>query len=234
MSRLLQALLMKSPLQLLELHFTKMNVVKIGPKLPSTPSDIFLTMLGIESKGQQNTVVDVWDRQYLTIKLTRTSAAKCDLFFASLRLVGQNTEELQSRSGTGGIYVEPRSIDGRSPCSLYRVIWLKLDKASTTAAMQSSHLPVHLARHGTRFGLRAKVDIAEEVHRLHKASVPYLDTPNVIKYVAGPFSVWGYKGEPHKGIQQVGLECTANTAEGKNPRRGRHSMGGSCFNSSTM
>ena len=176
-----------------------------------------LTMLGIESKGQQNTVVDVWDRQCLTIKLTRTSAAKCDLFFASLRLVGENTEELQSRSGAGGIYVEPRSIDGRSPCSLYRVIWLKLDKASTTAAMQSSHLPVHLARHGTRFGLRAKVDIAEEVHRLHKASVPYLDTPNVIKYVAGPFPFGATRESLIKVFSKWGWSARPTQPKGRTP-----------------
>lgn len=77
--------------------------------------------------------------------------------------------------------------NGRSPCDKHRVIWLKLDKASTTAAMQSSNLQVFLARHGSRYGLRADVEIAEDVHRLHKSSVPYLDTPSVMRFVVGPF-----------------------------------------------
>ena len=84
-----------------------------------------LQTLGIENTGVNTTVVDVWDRQFLSLKMTRVKAHQCELFFASLRLVGINLNELQAKSGTAGIYVEPRSIDGRSPCDRHRVIWLK-------------------------------------------------------------------------------------------------------------
>lgn len=85
------------------------------------PIKHLLQVLGIESKGTSTTVVDVWDRQFLTLQMARTTASKCELYFASLRLVGVRLSDLQSQSGAAGIYVEPRSIDGRTPCDKHRV-----------------------------------------------------------------------------------------------------------------
>ena len=174
-------------------------------------------VLGIENKGTNPSVVDVWDRQFLTLQMTRTKANQCELFFASIRLVGASSVDLQAKSGFAGVYVEPRSIDGRQPCEQHRVIWLKLDKASTTAAMQSSNLPVHLARHGNRFGLRAAVGIAEEVHRLHKAAVPYLDTANVQKFVVGPFPFGATREGLTKVFDQWGWSARPTQPKGRAP-----------------
>ena len=181
------------------------------------PIKHILTVLGIDNKGTNPSVVDVWDRQFLTINMTRTKAAHCEIFFASIRLVGANCQELQARSGFSGLYVEPRSIDGRNPSEHYRVIWLKLDKASTTAAMQSSNLPVHLARHGVRYGLRASSDIAEEVHRFHKATVPYLDTVNVLKFLVGPFPFGATRDGITKVFEQWGWCARPTQPKGRAP-----------------
>ena len=181
------------------------------------PIKHILTVLGIDNKGTNPSVVDVWDRQFLTINMTRTKAAQCEIFFASIRLVGANCNELQARSGFSGLYVEPRSIDGRNPSEQYRVIWLKLDKASTTAAMQSSNLQVHLARHGVRYGLRASSDIAEEVHRFHKATVPYLDTVNVLKFLVGPFPFGATRDGITKVFEQWGWCARPTQPKGRAP-----------------
>lgn len=70
------------------------------------PVKHILQTLGIENTGVNTTVVDVWDRQFLSLKMTRVKANQCELFFASLRLVGINLNELQGKSGNAGIYVE--------------------------------------------------------------------------------------------------------------------------------
>ena len=163
--------------------------------------------LGATSVG--NPVVDVWDRQHLDLKMSKTKPALSELFVVSVRIQGESNE-LINKSGSNGIYVEPRSQDGRSPHDAFRVIWLsRVNKAEAITAMQSTHGDISLARSGMRFGLRTLSANAESIHVQHKANIPYLDTSNVLKYVAGPFpygvtkdglgklfSEWGWKARP--------------------------------------
>ena len=86
-------------------------------------------------------ILDVWDRHYLSAKLTRTQASVAAIYTVLLRLTDVNFQELMSLSGTDGAYYEPRSIDGRGHATEFRVIWLnKTAKPQALLAMQSTDL----------------------------------------------------------------------------------------------
>ena len=173
------------------------------------PVKFVLQQLNLEPNGNGNPVVDVWDRQFLDMKLGKTKPALSDLFIVSVRIQGES-QSLVAQSGSNAIYVEPRSYDGRSPDSSYRVIWLsKVDKATAITAMQSTQGETSLTRSGARFGLRTLSSNAEAIHTQHKANIPYLDTSSVLKYIAGPFPYgvtkeglaklfgeWGWRARP--------------------------------------
>lgn len=173
------------------------------------PVKFVLQQLNLEPSSNGNPVVDVWDRQFLDLKLTKAKPALSELFMVSVRIQG-NSHPLVMQSGSNGIYAEPRSYDGRSPDSSFRVIWLsKVDKATAITAMQSTQGETSLTRSGIRFGLRTISSNAEAIHTQHKANIPYLDTSSVLKYVAGPFPYgvtkdglaklfgeWGWKARP--------------------------------------
>lgn len=156
-----------------------------------------LQQLGLDSIGA---VLDVWDRQFLDHKMAKSSAAKSDIFVASFRIAEVDWKPLMMSSGNQGLYIEPRSPDGRSPSGDYRVTWLpRTDKASAIANVQSSDVPVCLARSGLKYGLRSLTQDAEKVHNSHKSHLPFLDTTSVLKYVAGPFPF----GATRSSLQKV-------------------------------
>lgn len=69
-------------------------------------------------------------------------------------------------TGEGGIYIEPRSDDGRKPSFDYRVVWLqKVDKATAVSSVQASRQWASLVRSGHRYGVRTTTD------------TPYIDSP---------------------------------------------------------
>ena len=173
------------------------------------PVKFVLQQLGLEASSSDNRIVDVWDRQFLDLKLSKVKPHVSELFMVSVRIQG-DAKPLIMQSGSQGTYVEPRSHDGRSPDCGFRVIWLsKVDKATAITALQSTKGQTSLARSGIRFGLRAVSSEAESIHVQHKANIPYLDTSAALKYIAGPFPYgvtrdgllklfgeWGWKARP--------------------------------------
>ena len=160
-------------------------------------------------------MLDVWDRHYLSARLTRTQAAEAAVYTVSFRLTDVNFDELMQLSGTDGVYYEPRSIDGRSHAAEFRVIWLnRTAKPQALLAMQSTTCWTCLVRSGDRFGLRTKVGDAARVHEQHKPSMPFLDTSTMTSFLVGPmpfgatrtsilklFKQWGWPARP---IQPAG------------------------------
>lgn len=145
-------------------------------------------------------ILDVWDRQFLNIKMGKSKPKDSDIFVVSLRLSSRAFDIAIQKNGCRGLYIEPRTPDGRQPSSDYRVVWLaKTDKGTATTALQTTSGNVTLARSGLRFGIRALVGETEAIHNQHKAHLPYLDTSAALKYVAGPFPF----GATREGILKV-------------------------------
>ena len=61
----------------------------------------------------QKSILDVWDRQYLTIKMGKSKPKDSDMFIVSLRLSSRAHSDVMQKSGSRGLYIEPRTQDGR-------------------------------------------------------------------------------------------------------------------------
>ena len=176
----------------------------------SRPVKYALDTMDLSNANTGGNVVDVWDRQFLSTKLDRQPPKQADLFMVSLRLTDLDSRNLMKHSGHKGVYVEPRSVDGRAPDPLFRVLWLpKMDRASVVTAQQTAPMWTCLVRSGARFGLRSTSQEAPKLHELHKPSTPYLDATSLVHYTVGPlpyganraslikvFETWGWAARP--------------------------------------
>ena len=174
------------------------------------PVKMVLDHLSLAGGGEEDGVIDVWDRQWLSQKLDKQKPQQAEVFMVSLRLTGQNEKDLMSKSGENGIYLEPRSADGRSPSDKYRVMWMpRTDKATTMTSLQAATTWACLVRAGRRFGLRTLTVDAQKVHDQYKPQVPFLDSGSVLHYLVGPlpygvtktnlskvFLKWGWQARP--------------------------------------
>eukprot|EP00435_Cladocopium_sp_Y103_P024181 s205_g5.t3 len=141
----------------------------------------------LQGDNHQSPIIDVWDRQFLSEKLEKCRASEAVVFMSCFRLeCPKEPLDLQG-SGSAGHYLEPRSVDGRSPDQAFRVIWLKADKQQAILAAQSTSQWTSVVRSGRRFGLRVRLEDAEAVHRQHKPSTPFLDSDKLLTFHAGPF-----------------------------------------------
>ncbi len=196
-----------------------------------------LRMLDLpHEEGLPKSILDVWDRQFLTIKMSKCKPQDSEMFIVSLRLNSRALDLAMQKSGHQGLYVEPRTPDGRQPSPEYRVVWLaKTDKGTAITALQTTTGSVSLARTGLRFGIRTGVNEAEAIHNQHKSHLPYLDTNAALRYMVGPFpygatreailkvfSSWGWSARPlqpkgrtgdGQGIQWEVIAATAPECE---------------------
>ena len=150
-------------------------------------------------------IMDVWDRQFLNLKMSRASTKEAMVYAVSLRVTGIDLENLLQQSGQNGYYFEPRNLDGRGHSADFRVVWLsKVSKPDALLAKQSSKHWVALVRSGNRFGLRVRAAQAEEVHSIHKPTTPFLNSTEIHSFVSGPWPYGATRQSISKVLQQWG------------------------------
>ena len=133
-------------------------------------------------------ILDCWDRQHLSLKLSRTKPRDSEVYSFCIRVTQVQLERALELSGEDAIYVEPRTADGKKPDDTYRIIWLnKLAKPMAQLAKQTTKNWVSLFRSGPRFGLRVRASEASEVHKVHKPNSVFLDNSEILHFTAGPF-----------------------------------------------
>ena len=159
---------------------------------------------------QQNDVIDVWDRQFLTPRMTKTKPEEAMMFSVNLRISQHIHDEINKANGTHGIYIEPRSQDGRNPHEGYKVVWLpKKTYGEAQVSQKTSKVPSTLVRQADRYGLRVESHRAEELHKVHRPDLVYIPGADLVKYRIGPmpfgttkqslvhvFSKWQWKARP--------------------------------------
>lgn len=144
-----------------------------------------LDFLGFKNGGEEEGVIDIWDRQWLSHRMERQKPMQSDLFQVNLRLAGEGDK--LTLSGSKGYYVEPRSFDGRAPSDSYRVMWLpKTDLATATTSLQAAKAWACLVRAGKRFGLRTLTQDAQQVHDQYKPHTPFLEAGSISHFLVGP------------------------------------------------
>ena len=102
---------------------------------------------------QQQEVIDVWDRQYMTARMTKVSPDDAAMFSVNMRLSQTVVDQVFQANGVQGTYVEPRTADGRNPDEQYKVVWLpKKTFGEGQVSQKTSKVPTTLVRQADRYG----------------------------------------------------------------------------------
>eukprot|EP00435_Cladocopium_sp_Y103_P076084 s49_g76.t1 len=148
-------------------------------------------------------LLDIWDRQWLSKQFQKMKPDEADLFSFVLRVKATCVEALMKSNSKDGLYFEPRTQSGRSPCPDHRVVWIpRKCFHDAVIAKQATPQPTSIARSADRFGLRTLAQHAEEVHKQHRPDVAYLDgaTTKVFRIAPLPF------GSTKQSLQKVFAE----------------------------
>ena len=124
---------------------------------------------------QQDVILDLWGRSFLTHRFHRCPQDQADLFSCHARLEQSTAASMLKLSGVAGIYLEQRSIDGKRDDVAFHTIWLS-HKSQGEARADLALAPIgsSLLRIGQRFGIRTPIAKAEEMHQLLRNGQPFL------------------------------------------------------------
>eukprot|EP00913_Durusdinium_trenchii_P004233 g3925.t1 len=126
-------------------------------------------------------ILDVWDRQTLDDKLARTPVAQAEVFAVLLRVTDKFAAHLMPKAAVDGIYLEPRTMDGRRPDPTFHVIWMpRKTLAEVRLAKSRTEQRTTIVRMGARLGLRVDREHAEQdilVFTIASAVASILCTP---------------------------------------------------------
>ena len=163
-----------------------------------------------------STIIDVWDRQFLNGNFQKCKPEESSIFIVTMRMTTEGANQIQLTNGVGGIFVEPRTDNGRNPHPNFKVIWLpKRSYGDALVAKQRTSVDTWLVRNGDRFGLRTTLDKASEVHSAHRPEVEFLEG-ELKTFLIGPlpfgttkaslnkvFKQWSWKARPGQPMGQT-------------------------------
>lgn len=136
-------------------------------------------------------VLGAWGKQWLTEAFAFTNPMQASLFTIQLRLPLCLQQQLQMYSGNDGLYLEPRSEDGRSPSEAFQIVWCPGFELNRLQMLKRTMSKVQgLARVGSKLGLRTKSADAQEVHSIVRPDAVYLPQGKKKVWMIGPFP-WG-------------------------------------------
>lgn len=118
-------------------------------------------------------ILEVWDRQTLTERMSRTKATTAEVFIVNIRLKGSWAPALFKGAEDPGIYLEPRTET-------------KKTKAEVLTAGQATPRWTTIARAGHKWGLRVSAEAAEALHNQYRPGTPYLPGRRLERYHVGP------------------------------------------------
>ena len=110
-----------------------------------------------DETGVKDPIFDLWRRQWLSLSMKVASPMHAELFMVNVRYAQAVEFKVLQLSGSGGVFLEPRSLDAREPVPEYQVLWMaRHSLADLMHLRQCNPGVVGLARLGARFGLRIK------------------------------------------------------------------------------
>lgn len=127
------------------------------------------------------------------------------MYSVHLRIPAMLQHVVQEFSGYGGVFLEPKSLDGRKPSELYQVIWFpKATFDQLVIQRQTIKQVCGIARLGHKLGLRCKVEDAAEVFRTTKPGMTYLPAGKRHTYRVGPFPFGTLKRSVAEALEKNG------------------------------
>ena len=178
----------------------------------------------------QDDIIDVWDRQFLSKAYRKSNAVDSEMFLFTMRLTQKGANAIMPSNSNNGIYVEPRTDNGRDPKECFRVVWLpKRNLGEVRIAKQTAPVEAWVVRHGDRYGLRVSENHAQQMHELLRPEVSFIDGKTVETYRLGPlpfgttrqsllklFKCWEWQARPGQPVGQskdfCGIFWTAQSA----------------------
>ena len=175
-------------------------------------------------------ILDVWQRDHLSIHFKRTKASESTLFTCMLRVTTTAFQKLLQFSGTAGVYLEARSHDGRQQDPMYHTVWLnKMSYEEARAAQTTTEVSTAMIRVTNRYGLRVESTVAKEVHEHFRPSDPFMAGVSQETWIVGPmpwgttrqalqklFTTWEWQAKPlqpaGRSADQLGLKWQVRAA----------------------
>ena len=155
-------------------------------------------------------VFDVWRRQWLSLSFRPVAQSSADVFAVNIRYLKQLEQVLLSMSGSSGVFLEPRSVDGRTSCNAYQVVWMpKSSLAELQHLRQTMPQLIGVVRMGSRLGVRTAAINAVAVNQALRPDTVILHAGPRQEYEVGPipfgmdraavialFESWNWKAKP--------------------------------------
>ena len=162
------------------------------------------------SQHDYDPIIDLWQRDFLTIHFQKTKAGDAALFTCLMRIAKSCFAQLSASSGLNGIYVEPRQQDGKKMDDGFHTIWLNKHSYETAQAVKATTpMTTALVRVTHRFGLRVDAARGSELHKFLKPDAPYIPGNDRLQFIMGPlpfgttkkamsklFEQWDWKAQP--------------------------------------
>ena len=132
-------------------------------------------------------IADVWRRQWVSSDYKACPAPDAEIFLVNIRYAATQEQQVLQGSGYAGIFMEPRSVDSKSPSLTYQVLWLpRISFAEAERLNQCTPAALGIARMSGKFGLRVLAKDAPETGRLLKPGSVYLAAGPRINFEVGP------------------------------------------------
>eukprot|EP00435_Cladocopium_sp_Y103_P038615 s1411_g10.t1 len=207
------------PKQCLEVHEVSNTVVRVQVYKDQYTADWTefvqkpvktLTAMHPFTELPGNAILDVWDRQFMTMRLSKVPYQEAQLFMVNMRIDASAIETLLRANGEDGKYFELRSHNGRQPDDTYKIVWLPGKAyADAQVVQRASTIPTALVRQGDRYGLRTPDQHAEMLHKQHRPDLVYIHGAELKRYRVGPmpfgstkqslvniFQKWNWQARP--------------------------------------
>ena len=166
-------------------------------------------------------LLDVWNRDFLTGAFRKTKASEATMFACAIRVRSDVFLQVLNASGNGGVYIEPRTDDGKGHSSNFHTVWLnKMTYEEAVASKATARCCAYLIRVNRRYGLKTDIGNAEALHAQFRAEVPMMVEGKREVYQVGPlpwgttrsslqklFEIWQWAARP--------LQPTGRSADGK-------------------
>lgn len=158
-----------------------------------------------EGQSVTEPILELWGKQWITHSFTQTTPERADAFTVHVRIPSELQLPLQGSSGVGGVYVEPKEVDGRSPATEYQVFWVsRASHRDLVHLKQTTEGIVGLARLGNKHGVRCHISNAEAVHSAIRPSGSYLPQGRKLTFLLGPLPFGTLKSSVSNIIETIG------------------------------
>ena len=150
-------------------------------------------------------ILEIWNKQWMTYGFASVPPDRAETYSVCIRLPSSVQMQVQAYSGIAGVYVEPRSIDGRQPSEQFQVVWLPKVSNQELVLLRQTHPSVcGLARMGLKHGLRCKIEHAPTLHESVKPASSFLPQGRKRYYLVGPLPYGTVKASLTEALHTVG------------------------------